>query len=583
MDSNDPRQWMLAEQMVTRMDARMQNKLSAGAKHGLIKALVRVAADGRLDFFGQEPFRPAPPRWTLGGLLARLKLWRKQSNDSVDAVETLNDAHNGVMRSGVTALIVSLLIALLIGISDFGKPAELGLQIGRDALRQTAASGDIVVIGLDDRSAKLFGNFPWARRYDAALIDKLRTMGAKTIVVDRALAYRTNPDDDAALAAAFDRANGEIWLSVRFVEDPISGKRSPLLPQPIFQQSTNQAHFNMWFGMLGHAENFPFVSKIGDRMYPSSAAILAGVESRMGNLSPDYAIDYKTIPTISAADIIQGRIDRSLIAGKTLIIGATSDSIEHGNQILGQGIASRVYSVVIAAETIKQGVAAEWGYLIPLLLFAVFGLGCVMRPSRRERGAILASGTLALLLLTLVGDRLGIHFTIVPALFGLLAFSAREVMRGKIVAAYMAHPVSGLPNLSHLSRIKGHKNCLPVAVMVERFPQRVEVLPDMEQRALVRAIAARINDIAPRHVVHQGDGGVFVFLVPQDDNECDIELVAQQLRALFTFGVFALYAPHDVGVEIGISYDLKAPFHTRVSLAIDRAHRGAYTTLRSVN
>ena len=209
MDSNDPRQWMLAEQMVTRMDARMQNKLSAGAKHGLIKALVRVAADGRLDFFGQEPFRPAPPRWTLGGLLARLKLWRKQSNDAVDEVETLNDAHNGVMRSGVTALIVSLLIALLIGISDFGKPAELGLQIGRDALRQTAASGDIVVIGLDDRSAKLFGNFPWARRYDAALIDKLRTMGAKTIVVDRALAYRTNPDDDAALAAAFDRANGK--------------------------------------------------------------------------------------------------------------------------------------------------------------------------------------------------------------------------------------------------------------------------------------------------------------------------------------------------------------------------------------
>ncbi len=188
-----------------------------------------------------------------------------------------------------------------------------------------------------------------------------------------------------------------------------------------------------------------------------------------------------------------------------------------------------------------------------------------------------------MILLTLVSDRLGVHFTVVPALFGLLVFSAREVMRGKIVAAYMAHPVSGLPNLSHLSRIKGHKNCLPVAVMVERFPQRVEVLPDMEQRALVRAIAARINHIAPRHVVHQGDGGVFVILVPMDDDECDIELVAQQLRALFTFGVFALYAPHDVGVEIGISYDLNVPFHTRVSLAIDRAHRGAYTTLRSVN
>ena len=583
MDSNDPRQWMLAEQMVTRMDARMQNKLSAAAKHGLIKALVRVAADGRLDFFGQEPFRPVPPRWTLGGVLARLKLWRKQPNDAVDAVETLNDAHNGVMRSGVIALIVSLLVALLIGLSDFGRPAELGLQIGRDALRRTAASGDIVVIGLDSRSAQLFGNFPWPRRYDAQLIDKLRTMGAKTILIDRALAYRTNADDDAALAAAFDRANGKVWLSVRFIEDPKTGKREPLLPQPIFASRTHQAHGNTWFGMFGTVENFPFFSKIGDRSYPSDAVILAGGVAGQGDLRPDYAIDYRTIHTISAADVVMGRVDRERVAGKTLIIGVTSNIIEDDIPFLDLSRASRVYMVALTAETIKNGVAAEWGYLIPLLLLAVAGLCCIIRQSRRERIAILFGAAVVLAGFTIIGDRLGVHFTIVPALFALVAFSAREMVRGKIISAYMAHPVSGLPNLSHLSRIKGHKNCLPVAVMVERFPQRVEVLADIEQRALVRAIAARINDIAPRHVVHQGDGGVFVFLVPMDDDECDIELVAQQLRALFTFSVFALYAPHDVGVEIGISYDLKVPFHTRVSLAVDRAHRGAYTTLRSVN
>lgn len=583
MDSNDPRQWMLAEQMVTRMDARMQNKLSAAAKHGLIKALVRVAADGRLDFFGQEPFRPVPPRWTLGGLLARLKLWRKQSNDAVDAVETLNDAHNRVMRSGVIALIVSLLIALLIGISDLGMPAEVGLQMGRDSLRRTTASGDIVVIGLDNRSAKLFGKWPWPRRHDAALIDKLREMGAKRIISTVIFTDPTNPVDDAALAAAFDRAKGKVWLSATQEVDSATGKYEPVLPMSLFRAKTRQAHIWVRFSVFGNMERFFGKLKIGGESLPSLAEVLAEKDIRVQSFKPDYAIAYKSIPTISAADVALGRVDRAAIAGKTVVFDVVSDTRAMIFPILGQGGAPGVYSWVIAAETLKRGLAAQLGYLVPLLVLMAFGLWCIMRQSRRERVIILASAATSVILLTLVSDRLGVHFTVVPALFGLLVFSAREVMRGKIVAAYMAHPVSGLPNLSHLSRIKGHKNCLPVAVMVERFPQRVEVLPDMEQRALVRAIAARINHIAPRHVVHQGDGGVFVILVPMDDDECDIELVAQQLRALFTFGVFALYAPHDVGVEIGISYDLNVPFHTRVSLAIDRAHRGAYTTLRSVN
>jgi CHASE2 domain-containing sensor protein len=56
---------------------------------------------------------------------------------------------------------------------------------------------------------------PWKRRYDAQLVDRLREMGAKRIVFDRIMADASNPVDDGLLAAAFDRADGNVWLAVQ--------------------------------------------------------------------------------------------------------------------------------------------------------------------------------------------------------------------------------------------------------------------------------------------------------------------------------------------------------------------------------
>lgn len=583
MHINGSHRWLLAEQMATRMDGKLRNKMTPETKAALTQALARNVPDLDKGIFGGNPFHPAPPRWNIAGLIARVtQQWRQRREPRLNNDEDGFATYSRIRSSGVVALIVTVLMMAIIGLSDFGRPAEIGLQIGRDAMRPVAASGDVVVIGLDDRTAKLFGRWPWSRRHDAKLIDTLNAMGAKTILIDRVLAEPTNASDDNALAASFERAKDKVWLSARFVEDEKTGEHVPLLPMPIYAQHTQQVHFNTWFGMFGHAENFPFTSKIGRREYRSSASILAGDYTSEGDLHPDYAIDYKSIPTISAADIMQGRVDPSQIAGKTLIIGTTSKSMGDIYPLLGQGSVSRVYSVVIAAETIKNGPAREMGFLLPLLILGGFGLACTLKQARRARVAMLGGGMVVLILMTVLGDRLGYHFTIVPALLGFIILGLREFMRGKVAAALMTHPVSGLPNLSHLNLIRGYDKCVPVAVMIERFPFRVETLRPDEQRALIRAIAARINIIAPRHLVHQGDGGIFVFLVDPDDPACDLDLLPMQLRALFTFEVFALYGAHDVGMDVGICYDRGAPFATRLALSIDRARRGAYTVLRAV-
>jgi diguanylate cyclase len=584
VSSNDPRARMIAEQTVAIMDGQLEHKLNAKAKAGLTEALTRIATKDGLQF-GSEPFREQPQRWTLDGMLVRLTLrwkrWRHKLDDDgvADEAEAMSATHFRVKRSGAIGLLVILAIALFIGLIKFGEPLELGLQMGRDALRRTAASGDIVIVKKDEESATLFGGLPWARRYDAQLVDKLRTMGAKRIVYNVAMASPSNPVDDEALAAAFDRSKGLVWLGAQKGE---VGTAS-LLPIPLFREKTQQAHFNVHYGMFGQIEYIPEDIKIGGKHYPSQADALAGNTVMPRTLKPDYAIHYKSIRTISATDLMFGRVAESEIAGKAILVVAMSEIKTDAASIFGQGISAFGYIWVIAAETIKNGVANQSGFLIPLLFFAAFGFWCVISQPQRKRYAILAGGGAGLIALTLIGDRFGLHFETIPALLALIVFAMREHMRRAVADALMTHPLSGLPSLEHLSLIKGHEKCAIVTIKLERFEQRIQTLLIAEQRPLYRAIAARINIIAPGHQVHQGDNGVFAFLIPPD-SVCDPDVIVRQLRALFVHDIVTgpYRIGYDVGASFGIMRETHLPFDQRLAVALDRAEMTVFTTLHRV-
>ncbi len=587
VSSTDSRARMIAEQTVAIMDGRLQHKLNDKAKAGLTGALTRVATKDGL-IFGSEPFREPPPRWTLDGALARLTLrwkrWRNPWDDDGAATdaEHLSTTHFAVRRSGVIGLIVILMITLFIGAIKFGEPLELALQVGRDALRRTNASGDIVVIAMDDRSAKEFGRWPWPRTYDAMLVDRLRMMGAKKIVYNVVFAEKSDPVDDGAFAAALDRAKGKVWLSAQARDTSNIGMSQPLLPIKLFRDRTKQGHFNYRYGLLVEVKYISnYLNIEGDR-YPTLAAVMAGSDPKIDYIQPDYAITYKSIPTISAIDIAYGRIAHSAIAGKTVVISVVSMTKSEMVPVFGQfSRAPHIYSMIIAAETIKRGVPKQMGFLIPLIFFAGTGLWCVLSQQQRKRYSIIAGGGVALAGLTLGGDQLGLRFEVVPALFALIIFVIREQIRRPFAAALTTHDLSGLPSLEHLSLIKGHEKCAIVTIKLERFMQRINPLTIGERRPLFRAIAARINVIAPRHQVHQGDNGLFAFLIPPD-SECQSDVIVRQLRALFTYDIVAGGHEYDVGASFGIMNEFELPFDQRVAVAIDRAEVGVFVTLQRV-
>jgi diguanylate cyclase len=337
----------------------------------------------------------------------------------------------------------------------------------------------------------------------------------------------------------------------------------------------------LWHDAFGYTKNVPFYSVISGKKYISSAAVLASVQAKVGDLRPDTAIQHQSIPTFSMIDIVQGRVSRSVLAGKSVVVGNTISTTGDARAVLGQGPAPAVYTRVIAAETIKNGIAREFGWLPPLLVAALIGLVCVTQRASRHRKWSLAGGSIGLLAMILIGDRIGMHFEMMPALLLLSIFAVREGVKRKVLAATTTHPVSGLPNLTELHYMKGREACTVLALKVEQYPAVIGKLTPTRQREMIHAVAARIGIVCPNSVVHQGDDGLFVWLIPHG-TEYDIDTVPGQLLALFTIDISDSYAMRVIGVSVGRSANLSLKFGERLAVASDRAIASGYITLREV-
>src|SRR5436305_7428908 len=99
-------------------------------------------------------------------------------------------------------LLWTAIAGLVFGLIGFGEIAEDWLRVGRNSLHKHPASGQIVVVKIDDAALRQYGNWPWPRRYDGALIDRLTAAGADRIYFDVNFSFPSNPADDSAFADA---------------------------------------------------------------------------------------------------------------------------------------------------------------------------------------------------------------------------------------------------------------------------------------------------------------------------------------------------------------------------------------------
>jgi len=243
---------------------------------------------------------------------------------------------------------------------------------------RTLPPPNIAIVGIDDRSLEKIGRWPWDRTKLAFLVDSLKGMGAKVIMLDIILSEPSK--SDKVLARSIQKA-GNVMLPVVFdfkgefkkIQDdilfdnafpmvrkadylkifpPISAK-SVLMPLKEFSRHAKAlGYINMFPDNDGVLRREVLALEYSGEMYPSitlhvlrhyldlpvESMILNATDSiQLGNnvIPTDFwsrmLIHYygpdRTFPYISVVDIFERKVKREEIKDKIVLVGATAVGI----------------------------------------------------------------------------------------------------------------------------------------------------------------------------------------------------------------------------------------------------------------
>ena len=411
------------------------------------------------------------------------------------------------------------LIGLVFGLIQFGQPLEDVLRTGRNAAHARQASGDIVIVAIDNKSLEAHADWPWPRRRHAQLIDELHDLGAAEIAFDLGFSTRASAEDDRLLTEAIERARGKVVLPIRTAKDPASGKRVDLLPPPELRRQAALASISIHYNFQSKVWKLDYALRSNGVTYPSLGSHLAG---RSGAPGEKYTIDYSTtidsIPVISAVDLLEGKVERGRVAGKHIVVGLTALELAKTYFIPGKGQASEIYLHALGAETLRRGKPVELGWLMPLV--ATLGLLAVYQfvANRWLARLALAGGLGIVFVLPFVSETRLVFFDSVPAMTSLLIVVLNRWwtdFRQSFKARGLTNPVSGLPNLNALREID-HPEMTLVAARVHNFAEITSALAQEAEKILVEQIVARLGIGFAGATVYQGDEGIFAWLVRRE-------------------------------------------------------------------
>jgi CHASE2 domain-containing sensor protein len=471
----------------------------------------------------------------------------------------------------VWALVLGFLYGLGGGIEYF----EDGLRNVRNRINQRDASGEIVLVGIDEKALQEVGRWPWPRSRYAELIDAIGSAGPKQQVHDFMFPDKSLPADDAKLAAAMAR-NPNVTLGYFHRIGARDGQVEDIRPLPMFAKHTQLGSITFWYNYANEVWSIPYSAKIGGERFPALASIIAGVRSDSDSaFRVNYAFRPESIPVVSAADLLNGRTDPARLAGKTVVVGPASVRMGDQYRIPGWGNGSGVYIHIIGAETLKAGRPVDLGWLPGFILAALSVVGALKLGGRRGV-AILAGTSLVLLSIPILLERAQIFADITAGLFVIL-WVVTGLALAQVKRRGLTNTVSGLPNLNALRRA-GHERERPLIVArVINYPQIVSTLSQANERTLIEQIVARLKVGSEVSTVYQGDEGIFAWTVPAGTA---IGHHVEALHALFRSPAKIDGRPFDIAISFGVEIGSGRSLSNRLQSALVAADEATAEGLR---
>jgi len=473
-------------------------------------------------------------------------------------------------------LLWTAVAGLIFGLIGFGEIAEDFLRVARNRLHWHKASGDIVLVKIDDQSLRDIGRWPWPRSNYARLTDELDKAGANRIFFDLTFVGPTDAVEDDAFAKAIERS-GRVYLATRTLSGPQQGAELEGTPLPILAKHARLGTISVNYNYQNAAWHLPFALPAPGGAIDSFSAELAKRKGQSGTVfMPDYSLDPSTIPTIPAAEVIGKQFDPRAVRGKDVVIGGTAEAVGDQYFIPGTGKMGGAVVHVIGGETLKSGKPLYLGWL-PLFGAAMaLAAACLRRRSASHQGAMLGAGAVTLLLAPAALEARLVYLDITPALFvlavvGSALFWRRYRRRGLVNA------ISNLPNLNALRAHRGAKNLALIAARVMNYEEILATLPPNSERQLVDQIVARLKVGSPERTLYQGDGGIFAWF---DDPKRAFGNHLEALYALFRTPARVAGLSLDLTIAFGVEVGSGRSLASRLASALVGAEEAAHDGLK---
>jgi EAL domain-containing protein (putative c-di-GMP-specific phosphodiesterase class I)/CHASE2 domain-containing sensor protein len=456
-------------------------------------------------------------------------------------------------------LLWTAVAGLIFGIIGFGEIAEDLLRAGRNSLHHHRASGDIVLVKIDDKSLRQVGRWPWSRSIHADLTNDLTRAGAKRIFFDVAFFGATNAADDRQFADAIRRSN-KVVLAAQNLSGPQAGSQEEVLPYKMLADDAHVATVSWRYNYQNAVWQIPYSVKWHGRSLPSFAAAISDHPGPANDLFiVDYSLDPATIPAVSAIDVLNGKVNPNMLRGKQIVIGAASEVL--GDQFFypGVGTMGGAYVHITGAETLKAGTPHYFGW-IPLFLVAlIISAWAVRRTSPRAQSLILGTSAVALLIGPAAFEANLIYLDMTPALFVTLVIGA-VLIRRHFKRRGLVNAVSGLSNLSALRANREGRDQALIVARVLNYAEIAAALPPEKERQLVEQVVGRLSVGAKDRTFYQGDDGIFAWF--------------EESRKPFGHHIDALYALFRNPVRVGgMSIDLSISFGVEIGSGRSIANR----------
>jgi adenylate cyclase len=341
------------------------------------------------------------------------------------------------------ALVLAVVAALAGGIGVLAyvthalQRIELQTIDARFSIRGTQRPpSNVVLVEIDSTTfqdltnRKLHSEFPFPRRYDAQVIERLRRAGARTIALDIEFTHPTDARDDNALIEAIGEAHGKTVLAANEVGR--HGSNGVLGGGSILHElGARAAEAHLVLDTDGKARRVGYAYN-GLKSFAVVTAETASGRSvpashfDNGTLPIDYAGPPATFNAVSYSKVLAGQFAPDLFRGKIVIVGASAPVLQdvHSTATSGRSEMPGLEIWANATTTLLHGAPLKntpgW---LNLALIVFFGLAAPLGSLRVNQWRSILDG-LALAVVFTVGAQIAFdHGRIVTFVYPLLSLA----------------------------------------------------------------------------------------------------------------------------------------------------------------